>query len=238
MSNGSSIERKTVRIATSDGNFMQAYMALPPGGARPGLVIAQEIFGVNASMRAVADEFAVEGLVTLVPDLFWRIKPGIELGYTDADKQQAFGLLAKFDAKRGAQDINDAASWLATQQAAVSSVAMMGFCLGGKVVILAAAANASLAAVISFYGVRVDENLNEMRTIACPFQFHVGDSDTHVPLETVKKIEQSLTDMPKAQLFVYPGTRHAFFNKDRGDAYDAAASRLAKARVLSTLRGE
>lgn len=237
MTGGTTIERTTVRIATSDGGSLPGYLARPAGGARQGLVVAQEIFGVNASMRRTADEFAAEGFAVIVPDLFWRITPGIELGYSDAERQQAFALMGKFDAKRGAQDINDAAKWMGGQQQSISSVALLGFCLGGKLVVLAAAANPSVAAVFSFYGVRLDENLHELRTLRCPFQFHVGDADAHIPGQTVEKVANAILQMPRAQLFAYPGARHAFFNKDRTDAYDPAASRLAQERVLATLRG-
>lgn len=235
MPSDTSIERESVLITTSDGNYMQAYMVLPSGRAAPGIVIAQEIFGVNASLREVADEYAGEGFAVIVPDLFWRIRPGIELGYTDADRQEAFGLLKKFDAGKAVQDLNDAASWLGRREA-VSSVAVLGFCLGGRLAILAAAANPGYAAAISFYGVRADENVDEIRAINCPFQFHVGDNDSQIPLEAVKVVEESIADRPNARLFIYPGAQHAFFNKDRGDTYDLAASRLAKERVLSTLR--
>lgn len=235
MPNDFDIEKQSIPITTSDGNAMQAYMALPSGKASPGIVIAQEIFGVNASLRTVADEFAAEGFAVIVPDLFWRIRPGIELGYTDADRHEAFGLLKKFDARKAVQDLNDAASWFGRREV-VSSVAVLGFCLGGRLAILAAASNPGYAAAISFYGVRADENADEIRAINCPFQFHVGDNDSQIPIEVVKVVEESIADRPNARLFVYPGAQHAFFNKDRGDTYDPAASRLAKERVLTALR--
>jgi len=237
MAHDNDLLRTTARITTADGGSMQAYMVRPPGGPRPGLVIGQEIFGVNRSLRAIADDFAALGLNVIVPDLFWRLEPGVELGYGEPDRQRAFALLQQFDVKRGAQDLNETVAWLESQPGLTSSVALLGFCLGGRLVVLAAAANPTVAAVISFYGVRLNENLTELRALSCPFQFHVGDRDGHVPSESVAAIERACVGMPNAELFVYQGAGHAFFNPDRVDAYDPHAARRARGRTLTALLG-
>ena len=100
---------QTIHITAADGSGSFAgYLAVPASGSGPGLVIAQEIFGVNATMREVADHFAEEGYVALVPDLFWRMEPGIELGYTPEDWQKAFGYFGKFDVDKGVDDMQAA----------------------------------------------------------------------------------------------------------------------------------
>src|SRR5216683_4108166 len=92
-------------VAAADGDRFRAYLAVPEAGSGPGLVLIQEIFGVNAHMRDVADLYAAEGYVVLCPDLFWRIEPGIELGQSEADWQRAFALYQKFEIAKGVQDI-------------------------------------------------------------------------------------------------------------------------------------
>ena len=99
---------REITIAAADGGNFSGYLAFPESGSGPGLLLAQEIFGVNVSMREVADYFAEEGYVCLVPDLFWRIKPGIQLGYSEAEFAEAFGLYEKFDLDRGIEDLGAA----------------------------------------------------------------------------------------------------------------------------------
>ena len=94
-----------IEVVAQDGGRFNAYVARPAQGSGPGLVLLQEIFGVNESMKSTADRYAEEGYVVLVPDLFWRIKPGIDLGYGDADMQQALGYLGQFDTDLAVDDI-------------------------------------------------------------------------------------------------------------------------------------
>ena len=127
-----------IRIPASDGSgSFDAYLALPPSGHGPGIVLAQEIFGVNATMRAVADHYAEEGYVVLVPDLFWRQQPGIQLGYTEADFQRAFGLYQGFDETLGVADIQASLNALRQRPECTGQAGVLGFCLGGKLAYLA-----------------------------------------------------------------------------------------------------
>ena len=224
-----------VGIALPDGGEMGAYLALPPSGKGPGIVLIQEIFGVNSAMRRAADEFAAAGYVVAVPDLFWRLSPGVELGYSEDERTRAFGLMNAFDFGQGVQDLGQTLCWLDGRDETVGGVALLGFCMGGKLAVIAGAANPQVAAVISFYGVKLDDNLEQIRSIGCPLQIHVGDKDSHVPMETVATLGKTVEDIANAELFVYAGAEHAFFNGDRGDVFHPAAAKLAMERTLKVL---
>jgi carboxymethylenebutenolidase len=216
---------------------MDAYLALPPSGHGPGIVMLQEIFGVNTAMRAKAEDLAAAGYVVVVPDLFWRLQRRVDLGYGEADRQQGFGFMKQFDMAGGAADAADAALWLATQPACSGKIGFVGFCLGGKVAVLAAARTPDVAAVVSFYGVKLEDNMAELASLRAPFQFHVGDKDAHIPAAGIDKVRAAVAERPGAAVHVYPGAQHGFFNRLRGDVYDEAAARLATGRMMQVLAG-
>ena len=123
---------REIIISGDDGANFSGYLACPESGSGPGLLLAQEIFGVNQTMRAVADYFAEEGYVCLVPDLFWRIEPGIQLGYSPAEFEQAFGHYQTFDVDRGIDDLGAALNTLRQRPECSGQAGVMGFCLGGN----------------------------------------------------------------------------------------------------------
>jgi carboxymethylenebutenolidase len=157
-----------VRINALDGSgSFNAYLALPASGSGPGLVLAQEIFGVNATMREVADYYAEEGYVVLVPDLFWRQQPDVELGYTPQDWERAFGFYKGFDEALGVQDIQACLNALRQRpDVADGKAGVLGFCLGGKLAYLAACRTDTDAAV-GYYGVGIEAALDEAERIRC-----------------------------------------------------------------------
>src|SRR6202167_4846723 len=128
-----------IDIAAADGGTFKGYLAVPASGSGPGILLLQEIFGVNASMREVAEHYAEEGYVVLVPDLFWRMEPGVELGYTEADFGRAMGYYQRFDANQSIKDAADALKVLRARPECVGKVGALGFCLGGKLAYLVAA---------------------------------------------------------------------------------------------------
>src|SRR6266852_1458882 len=130
---------KTIPIRTGDGGTFSGYLATPSSGSGPGLLLLQEIFGVNHHIRALADLYAEEGYVVLAPDLFWRIKPGIELGYSDEDFKTALDYYGRFDADQAIGDAGDALKTLRANAACNGKAGALGFCLGGKLAYLAAA---------------------------------------------------------------------------------------------------
>lgn len=224
-----------VSVPLAGNNAMDAYLALPPSGKGPGVVMLQEIFGVNAAMRAKADDLAKDGFVVLVPDLFWRAERRVDLGYSEAERQRGFELMKRFDMQAGVTDTAAAAEWLSGQPACAGSVAFVGFCLGGKIAALAGALYKGTAAVVSFYGVKLDDNIAELKSLRAPFQFHVGDKDAHVPLTVVDTLRAALSGRPNNEIHVYPNAQHGFVNRLRRDVYDPTAATLAKARMLALL---
>ena len=138
----------------------RAISTVPASGSGPGILLLQEIFGVNSSMREVADYYAEEGYVVLAPDLFWRLEPGIELGYSEADFSKAFGYYQRFDANQSIKDAADALKVLRARPECIGKVGALGFCLGGKLAYLTAA-RTDVDCAVSYYGVGIEADLGE-----------------------------------------------------------------------------
>ena len=198
-----------IEIRAEDGGTFRGYLAIPAAGRGPGLVLCQEIFGINDYIRDVADYYAEEGYVVLAPDLFWRIKPGIELGYSDEDQKQAFELYGKFDTAKGMKDITASVRTLRTREETVGKVGALGFCLGGRLAFLAAA-RSGVDCAVSYYGVTIDEYLSEASKINVPMVLHFAAEDQFAPMEKVGKIQAAFADRDNVEIYVYPGVHHAF----------------------------
>src|SRR6202158_5336095 len=151
---GDAMAGQCVDIAAADGGTFKGYLTIPASGSGPGILLLQEIFGVNSSMREVADYYAEEGYVVLAPDLFWRLEPGIELGYSEADFNKAFGYYQRFDANQSIKAAADALKVLRARPECVGKVGALGFCLGGKLAYLTAA-RTDVDCAVSYYGVGI-----------------------------------------------------------------------------------
>src|SRR4030088_3830123 len=149
-----------IDIAVADGGSFKGYLTIPASGSGPAILLLQEIFGVNFSMREVADYYAEEGYVVLAPDLFWRMEPGIELGYSEADFNKAFGYYQRFDANQSIKDAADALKVLRARGECAGKVGALGFCLGGKLAYLAAA-RTDVDCAVCYYGVGIEADLRE-----------------------------------------------------------------------------
>lgn len=224
-----------MKAADGSGSF-RGYLALPEGGTGPGLVLAQEIFGINHTMREVADYYAEEGFVVLAPDLFWRQEPNVELGYTEADWQRAFAFFGGFDEAKGMEDMQTAITELrARKDVAGGKVGVLGFCLGGKLAYLAACRTDADVSV-GYYGVGIDAALDEADRIARPLTLHIAELDKFCPPEAREKIVKTLTGRPGVSLFVYPGMDHAFARLG-GDHFHKPSALMAHERSIATLKG-
>ncbi len=175
-----SITSKTVSITAADGGVFNAYLALPEGGRGPALVLLQEIFGVNRHLRELADRYAEEGYVTIAPDLFWRLQPGVELGYSEADVKAAFDFYGRFDPDQAIKDVADTIRALRAMPECNGKVGAIGFCLGGMLAYLTAA-RCNIEAAVSYYGVGIEKRLNETGAVRCPMVLHFGELDKFVP---------------------------------------------------------
>ena len=209
------------------GGRMAAFRA---GEDERAIVMLQEVFGVNAAMQDKARKFAALGYTVLVPDLFWRMQPRVSLGYTGKDREKAFELFGKFDFAAGIADIAATALSLRSER-----VGVMGFCLGGKLAVASTAAY-PFRAVASLYGVKLEADKERLQAIDVPLQIHVGDKDAHVPTEAVEQIKDALRGRSNAEVFVYPGAQHGFFNAARAEVYSPDAASQAQARIVGMFR--
>ncbi len=223
-----------IDIATPDGAGFKGWFAVPDSGSGPGLVVLQEIFGVNANIRATADRFAEEGYVVLAPDMFWRLKPGFDVGYSQPDMEAAFALYRQFDIDQGVVDIGAAIAALRAQPECTGKVGVVGYCLGGLLTYLTAARH-DIDAAVAYYGGGIDAYLAEAGQVKCPIIFQFGGADTHITPAVVQAVTQAFADRDEATVYVYPEADHAFANADR-PAFNKPAAMMAYSRVLALLR--
>lgn len=210
---------------------MSGYFSGAAAARRPGIVLLQEIFGVNDAMRLAADQFAAEGFVVLVPDLFAQIAPGIELGYTDEERATAIAYWQQLDEARLRSDVAAAVRSLRAHPSCDGRVAAVGFCLGGKQAIIAAHAGL-VDASVSFYPVQVPAYREMLGDLKCPVQIHVGDSDSHIPPEVQAMLADAFAEGRPHEYHVHAGAGHGFYNSVRAFGYDpAAAERSHRAAV-------
>ncbi|HYV87464.1 MAG TPA: dienelactone hydrolase family protein, partial [Candidatus Polarisedimenticolia bacterium] len=130
---------KYIKLKTADRKVVRGYLASPASRKGPGILLCQEIFGINDHIREIADQYAEEGYFVLAPDLFHRLEPHVELGYGEADLKRAFDFYGRFDENKGAADIKSAVTALRKVKGCNGKVAALGYCLGGKLAYLAAA---------------------------------------------------------------------------------------------------
>ena len=227
---------KYIDMKASDGSGgFRGYMAVPASGKGPGLVIAQEIFGINKTMRDVADYYAEEGYVVVVPDLFWRQEPNIDINYTPEDWQKAFGYFQGFNVDKGMEDMQTAITTLRTRSEVTDGkVGVLGFCLGGKLAYLSACRTDADVSV-GYYGVGIEGALEEADKIKKPLMLHIAELDKFCPPEARAKIVQTLQGRPNIALHVYPGVDHAFARVG-GEHYDRPSALMAHQRTIATLK--
>jgi carboxymethylenebutenolidase len=225
---------QTIQVTAYDGGKFAAYLAKPAQGSGPGLVLLQEIFGINGYMKSMADRYAEEGYVVLVPDLFWRMKPGVELGYSEADFKEALGYNERLDEENA---VNDIAATLAAIRALpeqAGKVGTIGYCLGGRLAMLAAA-RTDVDCAVSYYGVGLDAYTNKIPAIHCPMIFHFAENDALTPPASREKIVAVLKGKPSIETYVYPGCDHAFATPER-EHFDKPAAMMAYSRTMAMLR--
>jgi carboxymethylenebutenolidase len=216
----------SVTLRAADGHSFSAYVARPAGNPIAGLVVVQEIFGVNAHIRSVADGWARDGFLAVAPALFDRISPGIELGYEGADVQTAMSLIPKIDADKSIIDIAAAVNFAVA--ATGKKVGVIGYCFGGTLAWLSAT-RLQPSAAVGYYGGRIGNYAAENPT--CPVMLHFGSQDTHIPAAEVEKVHSA---HPEVEIFWYDAG-HAF-NCDPRPSYNVAAAKEARQRSLEFLK--
>lgn len=220
-----------VTIDGKDGSFT-VYAAVPEVTPAPGIVVAQEIFGVNQVMRDTCDWLATQGFVAVCPDLFWRIEPGIQItDKTDAEWKRAFELFSLFDVDKGIEDMKTTLAELRAHEVCNGKAGSVGYCLGGKLAYLMATRSDSDANV-GYYGVGLGDLLGEAENITKPLMLHIAEKDKFSSAEEIAKVQKGLSANKKATVHVYKGQDHAFARQG-GEHYDAAAAKLANDRTVS-----
>ncbi|MDP1794015.1 MAG: dienelactone hydrolase family protein [Acidimicrobiales bacterium] len=222
------------RITANDGGGFDAYCAIPDSGSGPGLLVFQEIFGINDNIRDLSDRFAAAGYVVLAPDMFWRLEPRFERK-DESGIGDAFAMVQKFDFAQGVEDIQATHAHLLGMTECTGKVGGVGFCLGGGL----AFAMAALSRVdgqgpdgaVSYYGSAVNAFLEHADKVECPVLFHYGDTDAFIPAENVTEVEKTFAGRDDIEIVHYDAG-HAFANNDAPSMYNAEAAALAWDRTL------
>lgn len=209
-----------VSLTAADGHTFEAYLAEPEGDPKGGLVVIQEIFGVNQHMKDVTDEFAANGYLAICPAFFDRVEPSAVLSYTEFGRGR--DLVGKITDDMVVVDINAAADRVRS----AGKVGVIGYCWGGAMAFLGAC-KAKVDCGISYYGSRI-VNYSPTMSPTVPFQHHYGEIDKSFPMDAVEKVK---AEQPDAEHFVYPGADHGFSCNDRPQ-YHAEATALALERSL------
>jgi carboxymethylenebutenolidase len=183
----------------------------PPSGRGPGLVLIQEIFGLDDYLRSVAAELASLGYVVAVPELFHRTAPGWSSTHDEAGVAASMEVASSFDPELGLADVLATMAHLRAQPAVSGGVGVLGFCLGGSLAFAAAAAGDPDTAV-SFYGSAVAAQIADLGRITCPIQFHFGGQDPYIPRADVAVVEAAVAAHPGAEIHVQEEAGHAFHN--------------------------
>jgi|SRR5262245_17803192 len=218
-------------ITSFDGGEFDAYLALPPGNSGPGIVLLQEIFGVNRNMRSIADWYAQRGFVVICPDLFWRQEHGVQLtDQTDAEWKRAFELYQGLDESRAVEDAGAALAFLRNHPACTGKVSAVGFCLGGKLTYLLAVRYHPDCSV-GYYGVGIENALDEAANLRNPLMLYIAQNDRYCPPDAQAKIHAALDNNPLVTIHDYAGQDHGFARAG-GAHFNAAMAELANLRTI------
>jgi carboxymethylenebutenolidase len=220
-----------LQLNTRDGKEISAYLARPEGEIKGGLVVVQEIFGVNQHIQSVVDGYAKQGYLTIAPALFDRIEPGVKLAYSGEDMQKAFALYGKLDPEAA---ILDVAAAFQQVQGEGAGAGVVGFCYGGLMAWLSATRGKANGfepkCTVGYYPGGVGKVANE--TPNCPVMLHFGAEDTHIGKDQIDAVRDA---HPEVQIFVYSGAAHAFNRDLDPNSYHPEAAELARQRTLDFL---
>jgi carboxymethylenebutenolidase len=216
---------KTVSLTAKDGHKLDAYVAEPAGKPKGGLVIIQEIFGVNSHMKKVTDGYAKDGYLCIAPALFDRVGKGIELGYAGADMDKAKETRAKLTWEDVLADTAAAQDHIK----GAGTIGIIGYCYGGSVAWLGAT-RMNFACAVSYYGGNVADFANEKPK--CPVICHIGSEDGGINADKVAIIKKAQPDVP---VYIYQGAGHGFNCDERG-SWNAEAAKLARERTIDFLK--
>lgn len=214
-------------LTAADGHKLSAYRAEPEMASKEGLVVLQEIFGVNKHIRAVVDQFAHDGFIVAAPALFDRVEPGFDVGYSPEEVEAGRDTRAKVSLDEALADTQAAITALGQEGL---KVGVVGYCWGGGLAWAAATRLKGVTCAVCYYGGLIPELADE--SPKCPVMLHFGEADQSIPMD---KVEVIRAKHPTVPLFTYPSAGHGF-NCDLRASYDANASATARQRTLTFLR--
>jgi carboxymethylenebutenolidase len=215
-----------ITLTARDGHTLSAYKAVPDGNAKGGLVVIQEIFGVNNHMRRVADGFAHEGYLCIAPALFDRAQANVQLGYSEQDIAAGRDIRGKISNEMALMDIAAAREALAD----TGKVGVIGYCWGGFLAWISATRLDGFGASVSYYGGGIGGVAKERPR--CPVSLHFGEKDHAIPLSEVETLKAQ--NHPNVEVFLYPAGHG--FNCDERGSYDAASAQRARERAVTFLK--
>jgi carboxymethylenebutenolidase len=215
----------TLELAAADGHRLSAYRADPPGKPRGGLVVIQEIFGVNSHIRGIADGFAADGYVAIAPALFDRVERGLDIGYSQPEIERGRALMQKMSMDDALKDV--AAAMKAV--AAAGKIGIVGYCWGGTVAWVSAAKLDGLACSAPYYGGGILAN-KDLKP-RCPVMLQFGETDQAIPIDQVQAMKAA---RPELVFHVYPAGHG--FNCDHRGSFHAESAKLARERTLEFFR--
>lgn len=216
-----------VTLTAADGQKLDAYVARPESKPKAGLVVVQEIFGVNAHIRSVTDGFAKDGFLAVAPALFDRIEPGVELSYEPDDVRKAMSFVPKIKMDKSLLDVGAAMGYAA--DSTDKKVGIVGYCFGGTLAWLAAT-RLKPAAAVGYYGGRIGNYVSEKPS--APVMLHFGKDDAHIPGSEIEKVHAA---HPEVEIFLYENAGHAF-NREAAPGYNAKAALEARRRTIAFLK--
>jgi carboxymethylenebutenolidase len=219
-----------VTIKSFDGGEFDGYLAFPAGGYGPGVVVLQEIFGINKQIRSVADWYAAHGFIALAPDLFWRQQRGVELTDKGADWEKAVAFYQGLDEAKAVEDSAASIDFLRAHSACTGRTGAVGFCLGGNLAYLLSVRFKPDCAV-GYYGVSIEKSLAEAGNLTTPLLLHIAGKDRFCPPAAQAQIHEALDSNPLVTIYDYQERNHAF-GRPEGEHYDASAAELANLRSL------
>ena len=220
-------------IESPDGSF-GAYIAWPASRPAPVVVVLQELFGVNADIRATCDELAKQGILAIAPDLFWRQEPNVDLDVrSEADWQHGLRLYGAYDRDAGARDIAQTIRSAVNLPGSTGRVALQGYCLGALMAFITAARH-EVDAAVAYHGGDTEKYLGEVGSLRAPLLMHLGEEDEFISKTAQAQIKAALAKKPNATVYSYPGQRHAF-SRHNGTHYNATAAALANGRTREFL---
>ena len=230
-----SVRTRYETILAEDGLSFEAFCAVPETGSGPGILLFQEIFGINDNMRGLAERLARHGYVVLVPDMFWRIEPRFERK-DESGMGDAFAVVQQFDFAAAAGDIQRTHAHLLSMTECSGRIGAVGFCLGGALAFAAATMSRvdgrGPDAAVCYYGSAINDLLGHVDALECPCQFHYGSADAYIPTEKIEEVARAVEGRPGVEFHLYDAG-HAFSNWDAPSMYDEAAADAAWSRTLA-----